>query len=735
MTTPRYRALLIGNARFPADPHGLPTLNGPIADIAALDQALTDSEVGLFVAPGGIQKLADYGVQDLRTRLDEFFTSGARDDVLLLYYSGHGQLDLRNRLYLCAHDTRTSNLLSTALKADDINDMISSCAAMNTIIVLDCCYSGAFKGADLLRGIRTPQRTNLLNRLTEVIIGSGGAGPSPGSASSGWSTGRGRYVLASSRSTQLTRDTTETGQLSPFTQQLVRGLREAPADGHLTVTELYRQVHRWITESSGPTPQLRFSGEGDLIIARRGPAASLPPLAPSMPPPPQRPGREQDSVWTAHRIRTSGVDFLLRATNGPTSHTIEYLSLSQQRAIVIVDRRRIYHGPTLFDCEFTLGRGGPHARFTVTESDLQLRIHGQVAYQLRQGVPGSPDDREELSAAIRATLLTGEAKYNGVRWGVVPYIRLRDFRAIRTTTGRASQAPSSGPIIAVATATFPNGEERVWFTDRATHIRTKSTMLTVPHEQLAEATVTSGGGSDSGILQIDDNTIKVGHVLTAESTAKLIKKVKTAVVYQRTGRGKPPPVYRFSGTRDDVDYDAFGVRAWRVALLLAAFAAAQDTLFLPDDWTDLRQGLLAGGLVIGLPLVILFALFVCLSMLLGRFVRPWFRKHLAREMTVAAVYTAVSSAWITWGPPFIIRTPSFTQHASDPTTQAVTRDLFSGWVIRIGGSPAIAIGGVDYRTLPQEMPRLWGALLLAVTAYLIMFVVPAALNRQRRQPT
>lgn len=234
MAGQRYRGLLIGNASFSRDPHGLPALDGPLIDIEQLRHALTDDQVGLF-SPDDLPTLPDWGVQDLRERVDEFFASATREDTLLLYYSGHGELDERNTLYLCARDTKTRNLRSTALSSTEINNMIDGSAAATTIIVLDCCHSGAFKGADLATPV----------------------------------TGRGRYVLTSSRATQLALAARRPQQPSPFTGLLVRGLRHADAQGHLTVAELYRQVHCWMAEESVLAPQLRITGEGDVVIARR----------------------------------------------------------------------------------------------------------------------------------------------------------------------------------------------------------------------------------------------------------------------------------------------------------------------------------------------------------------------------------------------------------------------------------------------------------------------------------
>ncbi|MGH3722203.1 MAG: hypothetical protein ACRDRI_25865 [Pseudonocardiaceae bacterium] len=56
------------NATFPRDPHGLAELEGPLADIKVLRQALTDPEVGLF-DPGDVVMLDDRSVQQSRRSL------------------------------------------------------------------------------------------------------------------------------------------------------------------------------------------------------------------------------------------------------------------------------------------------------------------------------------------------------------------------------------------------------------------------------------------------------------------------------------------------------------------------------------------------------------------------------------------------------------------------------------------------------------------------------------------
>ncbi|WP_329071684.1 caspase family protein [Streptomyces sp. NBC_01429] len=241
----RYRGLLIGNATYVRDPHALPAIDGPLTDIEELSLALTDPEVGLF-NPADLAALANCGIQELRERVDELFTTASREDVLLLYYSGHGQLDERGTLYLGATDTRTGALRATALSAIEINNIIDGSPAGTTILILDCCYSGAFKST------------------APALLAEG----------------RGRYVLTSSRSTQLTQAAIGFGHPSPFTQRLVQVLRTVQPTGssqYLTLSETYQHVHDRMTVDTVITPQLNFRGEGDVAIARRQTQSDLEP--------------------------------------------------------------------------------------------------------------------------------------------------------------------------------------------------------------------------------------------------------------------------------------------------------------------------------------------------------------------------------------------------------------------------------------------------------------------------
>jgi hypothetical protein len=259
----RYRALLIGNSTYPADAHNLQTLKGPVKDIAVLNRALVDPNTGIF-ADIDVTLLPEATSTRAIRALSKFFGEADRDDVLLVYFSGHGKLDQRGRLHLCMQDTETTDLLSTAVSSVRINEFADASRARNVVIVLDCCYAGAFRGSDL---------------------GAAVAGP-------------GRYVMTSCRSNELANDATVDNGTSYFTQHLVDGLLNAADhddDGYVRFSDIYAYVERQLREAGKQIPQRRVNGDGDLPLARRGPrttdvAAAAPPVSvPVTPPAPASP--------------------------------------------------------------------------------------------------------------------------------------------------------------------------------------------------------------------------------------------------------------------------------------------------------------------------------------------------------------------------------------------------------------------------------------------------------------
>jgi hypothetical protein len=248
-----YRALLIGNRVFDQDA-GLNTLNAPIKDVTRLYGALVDPDVGMF-DDSNVQVLTEQTTARIIEELDEFFEMGRREDLLLLYYSGHGLLNERNRLFLCGRDTRSDRLLRTAVGNTQINDFIDQSMAGATVVVLDCCSAGMFKAG---------------GPVGDQLAGAG------------------RYVVSSVRGDELANDAAERTGTSLFTEHLVRGLMggagDVNGDGYVDLREVYDYVRGRLQDTSKQRPHCRFDGDGSVHLARTGRRRS------AMPPPSQQPG-------------------------------------------------------------------------------------------------------------------------------------------------------------------------------------------------------------------------------------------------------------------------------------------------------------------------------------------------------------------------------------------------------------------------------------------------------------
>lgn len=115
-------------------------LVSPAHDADALSQVLKDPVIGGF----DVQVLLNKPSYELRVEIDNFFADRRRDELLLLYFSGHGIKDEDGKLYFATSDTRRKLLRSTAIEANFVNDVMQRSRSRKQVLLLDCCYSGAF---------------------------------------------------------------------------------------------------------------------------------------------------------------------------------------------------------------------------------------------------------------------------------------------------------------------------------------------------------------------------------------------------------------------------------------------------------------------------------------------------------------------------------------------------------------------------------------------------------------
>jgi hypothetical protein len=240
----RGHALIIANYDY--EDERLRTLTSPQSDASALSRVLGDPQIGDFA----VHSVINQPHFVVRREIDGFFRNRSRDDLLLLYFSGHGVKDEDGNLYLATTDTRRDWLSSTAVEAEFVHRAMERSLSRRQILILDCCYSGAFG-------------RNLLAKSDDSIA----TGEQFG--------GRGRVVLTASDAVQFAfeGDAAVDVPASIFTSALVGGLETGEADldrdGFIDVDEWYSYVHDRVTAAMPNQRPSKWSLDvrGSLIVA------------------------------------------------------------------------------------------------------------------------------------------------------------------------------------------------------------------------------------------------------------------------------------------------------------------------------------------------------------------------------------------------------------------------------------------------------------------------------------
>ncbi|MFD7640465.1 caspase domain-containing protein [Kitasatospora sp. NPDC059795] len=251
------RALILATETYGDDRFA--ALPGATADAEHLRDVLGDPAVGGFE----VTVLLDETAREWKKAIEQFFAAATGADTLLLHLSCHGRKDGRNRLHFVTHDSEYGALAATSVSAGFVADCMEQSRSRRTILLLDCCYSGAFN-----KGMRT--RGDQEVELNETFEG------------------RGRIVITSSTALQHSYETAYTtdlvsrveGEPSVFTSAVVHGLRTGDADldedGVITADDLYRFISRWVPERvPDQTPTLSVdSADGGRIELALNPRAA-----------------------------------------------------------------------------------------------------------------------------------------------------------------------------------------------------------------------------------------------------------------------------------------------------------------------------------------------------------------------------------------------------------------------------------------------------------------------------
>jgi hypothetical protein len=263
----RRTALIVANDVY--EHEGLGRLRSPAADAEALAGVLGDPAIGGFE----VEVVRNEAAHVIEGRIEDLFADARLDDVLLLHFSCHGLKSESGELFLAATNTRPNRLASTAVSADFVQRCLRMSRSRSIVLLLDCCYGGAFSTGVT---VRAAGDANVLDSFAGGRLGGG----------------RGRAVITASSATEYAfegdRLADDHSSPSVFTSALVEGLASGEADldqdGWVSLNELYDYVFDRVREQNPQqTPSRDVEMQGELYVARRShPVTEPAPLPPEL---------------------------------------------------------------------------------------------------------------------------------------------------------------------------------------------------------------------------------------------------------------------------------------------------------------------------------------------------------------------------------------------------------------------------------------------------------------------
>ncbi|MEH2114771.1 caspase, EACC1-associated type [Nostoc sp.] len=241
-------ALLIGVSEYEPS---LTPLPAAARDVEAMQRVLVHPEIGGFDDVTLLLNPQQYVMQEA---IETLFVGRQRDDLVLLFFSGHGIKDENGRLYFTARNTRKTDkgvlVKATTVPATFVHEVMSNSRCKREVVILDCCFSGAFAEG---MAAKDDGFVDVRNQLG----------------------GEGRVVLTSSTSTQYSFEQ-QGADTSTYTRYIVEGLDTGAADkdedGWISVDELHEYATKAVQDATpAMKPEIYAIREGYKINLARAP--------------------------------------------------------------------------------------------------------------------------------------------------------------------------------------------------------------------------------------------------------------------------------------------------------------------------------------------------------------------------------------------------------------------------------------------------------------------------------
>ena len=120
---------------------GLSRLRSPASDARRLGALLEDQTIGYF---DKVIPLVNDSKAEIEEHIERVLRELGPNDTLLLYVSCHGIRDKHGRLFFTTLRTKRDLPESTAISARFIEEQMSRCRARRKVLLLDCCFGGAY---------------------------------------------------------------------------------------------------------------------------------------------------------------------------------------------------------------------------------------------------------------------------------------------------------------------------------------------------------------------------------------------------------------------------------------------------------------------------------------------------------------------------------------------------------------------------------------------------------------
>jgi len=236
---PRVWAVVIGIDDYKDD--NIQDLNYSVADAGGFYQFLQEQRKTKAYPEMEIRYLINKEAtyKNVKGELSNFLRNARRQDMVFIFFAGHGRLDPDGEPFLLTYDTELNNIAGTAISMHDMSRVLKKIQSEKAILFVDACHSGGI-GSDFRGGEIPDLYSDFYDKIKDMT---------------------GKVVFTSSRARQLSQEDPKLGH-GLFTYYLLEGLRgnaDENNDDKIILNEISNYVYdkvRIATSSATSSKQI-----------------------------------------------------------------------------------------------------------------------------------------------------------------------------------------------------------------------------------------------------------------------------------------------------------------------------------------------------------------------------------------------------------------------------------------------------------------------------------------------